>query len=110
MISDEELWNLARLGDKSILNDERVSSIRDDDGSTPLHYLAQRRVKEVIDHKDVDKVRDKYNMTPLDWLYNDIFVLCYGLKDKLTKNEYIIKDKELYEKIIKKYNEMNEKS
>ena len=47
-LSDQDIWEKAFQGDKSILNDPRISKLRDKSGDTPLHYLAQKKVKEII--------------------------------------------------------------
>ena len=66
-LTDYEIWVRARNGDPSILSDLRVSTLRNNFGWTPLHYLAWKGVKKAWFHPDFDKVKNKEGETPKDW-------------------------------------------
>ncbi len=51
-----------------VLKSDLVDKVKDEDGYTPLHFLAYRKVKEVLNHPSVDKVKDNYGNTPLHFL------------------------------------------
>ena len=65
-LTDNQIWKKAKDSDSSILSDPRVSALRDEDGWTPLHWLAWMGVKEAWFHPDFDKVKNKYRRTPKD--------------------------------------------
>ena len=67
-LTDRQIWHKAKSGDPSILSDPRVSTLKDENDNTILHYLASRGVKEVLKHPDVSKVRDEFGWTPLHLL------------------------------------------
>ncbi len=51
-----------------VFKSDLVDKVKDEDGWTPLHFLAQEGVKEVLSHPSVDKVKGNYGWTPLHWL------------------------------------------
>lgn len=65
MLSDSELLKKAGEGDASILQDPRVSTIKDMHGATPLHLLALAGAQEVLDHPDVARVTGINGETPI---------------------------------------------
>jgi len=71
-VKDEDgntpLHFLADNGIKNVLLHPSVDKVKDNDGDTPLHHLAYDGVKEVLDHPSVDKVKDNYGWTPLQLL------------------------------------------
>ena len=66
-LTDYQIWAKAGNGDPSILSDPRASTLKNDAGSTPLHWLAWKGVKEVLDHPDVSKIKTKSGNTPLHY-------------------------------------------
>lgn len=58
----------AEKGDISVLKDPNVSKFQDEDGITPLHYLAGAGKVAVLKHPDVSKVKDDLGNTPLHFL------------------------------------------
>ena len=64
-LTDKQIWAKAKSGDSSILSDPRVSTLKNEYGETPLHYLAHKGVKEILKHPDVSKVKDEDGWTPL---------------------------------------------
>lgn len=81
-LSNNELFELAKKGDISILNDERIAIISECGNeksseyfTTPLHWLAMVcRSKEdrlkLLKHKDISKVINEYGNTPLHLMAN----------------------------------------
>ena len=67
-LTDYQIWRKAGNGDPSILSDPRISRIKDFNGNTPLHYLADGGVKEVLKHPDVSILKNEYDNTPLHFL------------------------------------------
>lgn len=64
------LQDLAKEGQTHILSHPEVSTIKDKDGITPLHYLADfgaehNIARKVMKHPDVAKVKDSGGNTPL---------------------------------------------
>ena len=70
IITDSEIWGKVTKRDSSILSDPRVSKLKDFDSWTPLHYLADRGVKEVLKHPDASTAKNAYSATPLHLLAN----------------------------------------
>ena len=64
-LSDDELWTRSKAGDKSILSDPRVASLKNEWETTPLHRLARLGITEVLKHPQVSKVSDRFGWTPL---------------------------------------------
>jgi len=48
-----------------VLRSDLVDKVKNQHGSTPLHFLAMEGVKEVLDHPSVDIVKDDEKRTPL---------------------------------------------
>jgi len=63
-----ELFEKAYDGDISILTDSYVGIIKNKDGFTPLHILANEKKIEVLSHTRVALVKDQFNCTPLHTL------------------------------------------
>ena len=43
--------------------------IKNNDGETPIHYLARYGVKEILElPKDLLMIKDKWGWTPIHWL------------------------------------------
>jgi len=67
-ITKENIFEEAKRCNLEVLKSDLVDKVKDNDGWTPLHYLAREGVKEVLDHPSVDKVKDNYSQTPLHFL------------------------------------------
>ena len=61
----KDLFERAREGDITILEDPNCSKIKGIEGRTPLHYLAEIGKIEVLNHPDIAIVKNKYGRTPL---------------------------------------------
>ena len=59
------LFEKAKKGDISILDDPNCSLIEDGDGWTPLHYLANIGKIEILVHPDTFLAKNNHNKTPL---------------------------------------------
>ena len=64
----KSLFERAKKGDVSILSDPNCSIVKNNDGWTPLHWLARAGKIEVLSHKDCSLVKDNYGRTPLHLL------------------------------------------
>jgi len=65
--AQEDIFNRARDGDKSILKLPKEDlMIKDSDWWTPIHFLAWEGVKEILKlHKELLMVKNKYGNTPV---------------------------------------------
>ena len=90
-LSDEEIFERAERGDKSILKlPKEKLMIKDNNGETPIHALARRGVKEVLKlDKSLLSIQDNDGWTPIHILANK------GVKEilKLDKSLLRIKNK-----------------
>ncbi len=68
MITKENIWDEARKSNLEVLKSDLVDKVKDEDGWTPLHSLANHEVKEVLDHPSVNKVKNSHGWTPLHFL------------------------------------------
>ena len=85
----KSLFERAKKRDITVLSDSNVSIVKDNDGWTPLHFLALAGKIEVLSHKDCSLVKDNDGETPLQWLawWGKIEVLSH--KDcSVVKNNY----------------------
>ena len=88
-MTKDELWAKAKKGNRSILSDPRVSTLRDGDGWTPLHELARRGAKEVLKHPDAGTLKNQDGNTPLHFLaYRGVKEVLDHPDAKKTKNSY----------------------
>jgi ankyrin repeat protein len=89
-MSDEEIFEKARKGDKSILKlPKKLFNIKDKFGSTPIHWLTRRGVKEVLNlPKELLMIQDNDGSTPIHYLARE------GVKEilDLDKKFLIAKD------------------
>ena len=71
-LTDYQIWHKANYNISPylsiVLSDHRVSTLRGQDGNTPLHVLALRGIKEVLKHPDVSEVKNRLGNTPLHLL------------------------------------------
>jgi len=67
-ITDKNILELARSGEKAVLNHPCVDKVKDVYRWTPLHLLARSGCIEVLKHPSVDKVKDNWGRTPLHLL------------------------------------------
>ena len=83
-MSDKDMFDQALKWDVSILNDDRIDKIFDEEGGyTPLHYLAEIGKKmEVLDHPSTCVVKDSHGVTPLHLLAKHVII-------NLLKNSHI---------------------
>jgi len=64
----EELFEKAKAGDVSILNDPNLDKFVNEVNDTPLHYLAISGVVDIINHPSVAIIKNKLGITPLHYL------------------------------------------
>ena len=68
-MTNEEIFEAAKKGDKSILKlPKEKLMIKNADGwnNTPIHWLAHNEVKEILKlDKDLLMIQDKYGRTPI---------------------------------------------
>ena len=69
-LSDEEIFEAARKGDKSILKlPKEKLMIKDIKGDTPIHYLAFNEVKEILKlDKSLLRIKNRYGWTPVHYV------------------------------------------
>ncbi len=89
IIIKDNIFEEARRCNLEVLRSDLVDKVKDEDGWTPLHWLAYRRVKEILDHPFVDKVKDIGGNTPLHVLaWNGVKeILSHSSVDKV-KNRH----------------------
>lgn len=87
----DEVWQKAKDGDISILNNEKLLSLKSGTDSTPLHWLAEnivrnnsKNVLKVLKHPMIDKIKNCRGETPLDWFY-----ITYKMKKQEIKKEWL---------------------
>ena len=93
-LSDEEIFERAERGDKSILKlPKEKLMIKDKWGETPIHYLAVGGDKEILNiDKSLLMIKDNDGETPIHYLAFN------GVKEilKLDKSLLMIKDNDGY--------------
>ena len=81
-ITEENILSEAEIGNLEVLKHPSVDKIKDDEGWTPLHWLALNAEVGVLDHPSVDKVRNNEGATPLHELAGNGKVTKKWLKEK----------------------------
>jgi len=83
IITKENIWEETRKGNYfEVLKNNLVDKVKDDEGWTPLHWLAYDGVKDVLNHPSVDKVKDNLGRTPLHFLAYKKHVTVEDLRKK----------------------------
>ena len=69
-LSNEEIFKKAKRGAKSILKlPKEKLTIKDNDGWTPIHYLADKGVKEILKlDKSLLRIKNNDGYTPIHYL------------------------------------------
>ncbi len=67
-ITKDNIFEEAEKSNLEVLRSDLVDQVKDEDGWTPLHWLADKKVKETLDHPSVDKVKDRHGWTPFHLL------------------------------------------
>jgi len=96
IITKENIWDeIEKKNYLEVLKSDLVDKVKNEDGWTPLHYLAWNEVKEAFSHPSVDQVKNSYGSTPLHIL---------AFKNHITKKD-LRKKYPWYKKEIKNIEE-----
>jgi len=95
MITKENIFDeIEKKNYLEVLRSDLVDKVKDEEGRTPLHYLAWNEVKEVLSHPSVDQVKNSYGSTPLHLLAYWGYLTKRDLRKKYPWYKKKIKDLE----------------
>ncbi len=86
------LHRLAEKKVKEVLSHPSVALVKDLWGKTPLHVLAWNGVKEVLNHPSVDQVKNSSGYTPLHYLARFGYITEKDLRERFPWYKKEIKD------------------